>query len=73
MMTSATGLRAQVEDVSDSEAFEVFDRVVRHEMDITGVEFLRRHDAGAYEVDPDTRRSSGTSNRLGTSSAALPR
>ncbi len=54
MMTSATGLRAQVDDVSDSEAFEVFDRVVRHEMDITGVEFLRRHDAGAYEVDPDS-------------------
>ena len=52
-MTNAIDYMAPVEDVSEQEAFEVFDSVVRHEMRLTGPDFLQRYDRGEYTVDPD--------------------
>lgn len=53
-MTNATGYSATVDEVSGSAAVDIFDNVVHREMDMTGVEFLRRYDRGDYDLDPDS-------------------
>ncbi len=53
-MTNAIDYVAPVEEVSDQDAFEVFDGIVRHEMNLTGEVFLERYDHGGYDVDPDS-------------------
>jgi hypothetical protein len=39
---------SEIVELSQQEAEDAFDAVVRREMGISGVEFLRRWDAGAY-------------------------
>lgn len=47
--------RVEVVELSEAEGVELFDRVTRREMGISGEEFLRRWDAGEWEgVDLDS-------------------
>ena len=49
-----TQCRAETVALSQDEARDVFDQVVRREMGIAGAEFLRRWDAGEWaDVDLD--------------------
>ena len=55
-MSISTEARDAVEviDLDDAGARDLFDRLTRHHMDLTGAEFLARWDAGDYEnVDWD--------------------
>ncbi len=47
-MSSKTAHDIEVELMSEREAGEVFDGIVRRELGISGAEFLRRWDAGDY-------------------------
>ncbi len=55
-MTNAIDYMAPVDEVSDQDAFDVFDSIVRHEMNLTGEAFLECYDHGGYDVDPDSVR-----------------
>lgn len=46
--------RVPVREVSGRDAFTVFDNVVRHEMGITGAEFMAGYAKGVYALDPDS-------------------
>ena len=43
----------QVEELSPEDAWDLFDRVARRELDMSGREFLRQWDAGVFRDDPD--------------------
>ncbi|CAN5190093.1 hypothetical protein BH23CHL1_BH23CHL1_25940 [soil metagenome] len=43
----------RVEQFTDEEAREFFDRAVRRYLHMSGDEFIRRYDAGEYDEDPD--------------------
>ena len=44
----------QIHELTDEEAWELFDRSARRYLGISGEEFMRRWDAGEYD-DPDDR------------------
>lgn len=43
----------RVEQFTDEEARQFFDRAVRRYLHMSGDEFIRRYDAGEYDEDPD--------------------
>lgn len=45
---SRAASEVQVKELSEQAADELFDKICRREMGISGVEFLRRWDAGGY-------------------------
>lgn len=47
-MDQRAACESEIVELSRQEAEEAFDTVARREMGISGVEFLRRWDAGAY-------------------------
>lgn len=54
-MSSNATRGADVVELTDEEAADVFERVTRREMNMSSDEFLKRWDAGEYEgVDFDT-------------------
>ena len=54
-MGSHAATEVQVEELSEQEADELFDRICRREMGVSGAEFLRRWDAGDFaDVDVDS-------------------
>ena len=54
-MGSHAATEVQVKELSEQEADELFDRICRREMGVTGAEFLRRWDAGDFaDVDVDS-------------------
>ena len=42
-----------IDELTPEEAWDVFDRAARNDLHMTGEEFLRRWDAGAFRADPD--------------------
>jgi hypothetical protein len=53
-MTRSATCAVEVVELTDTEGAEMFDRVARREMGISGVDFLARWDAGEWEdVDLD--------------------
>ena len=53
-MGSHAATEVQVDELSEQEAAELFDRICRREMGVSGTEFLRRWDTGDFagvEVD----------------------
>lgn len=54
-MASSATCGVEVVELSETEGTDMFDRVARREMGISGDEFLRRWDAGEWEgVDLDS-------------------
>jgi hypothetical protein len=42
-----------IDALTPEEAWDVFDRAARDDLSMSGEEFLRRWDAGAFRADPD--------------------
>ena len=42
-----------IDALTPDEAWDVFDRAARNDLHMSGQEFLRRWDAGAFRADPD--------------------
>lgn len=66
-MTTRSAYDIEVKQLGEQEASEVFDGIARRELGLTGPEFLRRWDAGAYE-DTDVDDVDGLSEVV----AAIP-
>lgn len=53
-MTNQAAFGVEVEQMREQDAAEVFDGITRRELGISGSEFLKRWDAGAYsDTDRD--------------------
>ena len=42
-----------IDALTPEEAWDVFDRAAQHDLHMSGQEFLRQWDAGAFRADPD--------------------
>ena len=42
-----------IDELTPEEAWDVFDRAAQNDLHLSGEEFLRRWDAGAFRADPD--------------------
>jgi hypothetical protein len=42
-----------IDELTPEEAWDVFDRAAQNDLHMSGEEFLRRWDAGAFRADPD--------------------
>lgn len=42
-----------IDGLTPEEAWDVFDRAAQNDLHMSGEEFLRRWDAGAFRADPD--------------------
>lgn len=58
MAGSRTAADIEVDELSEQEAAELFDRICRREMHISGHEFLKGWDAGLY-LDADVDETTG--------------
>lgn len=55
MSGSRVAADVEVDEMSEQEAADLFDRICRREMGISGAEFLQRWDGGVYNgVDVDS-------------------